>query len=216
MRVLADVPHVQQIPVHLPDIDIPTPEEVAIIIRALPAHLQPLVRLLAETGCRKGEALNLRWADVNEVTGEVSFRYREDWSPKNKESERKICIGENLLGIIRSLPKKGKYVFPGRDDPNKPMNNFRKALLTAIKSAKVTRNDKPMHITPHVLRKSYITWQIRKGVPEATIQKQVGHAKGSRITTRHYNQTSNDDLRGAVFELPKVQCAKHKKYSSNS
>ena len=93
---------------------IPRPEEVVRILAALPPKRRPIVRFLAETGCRKGEAQNLTWGCVDEVNGLVYIESRDGWAPKTQSSERSIPLNEALLEEIRKLPKRGPYVFPVR------------------------------------------------------------------------------------------------------
>ena len=206
---IRNVPRVEQIPVVLEDVEVPTPEEVVRIINALPKRLRPLVQLLAETGCRKGEALNLTWDDLDEVNGVIYIRPKKDgWSPKTHSSIRRVPIGTDLLGRIRRISKTSSYVFPGRGGADKPMNNFRKALASAVERANIERNGKLMQITPHLLRKAYITWQKEKGVDDAILQPLVGHARGSRVTLRHYMHATDKSKRNAVLELPKIDESK--------
>jgi len=173
------------------------------IIGALPDRLKPLVKFIAETGCRSGEVFNLTWRDIDEVNGIAHIRPKEGgWSPKTSESARRVPLGASLLASLSALPKKGKCVFPGRGNPDKPINNIRKALRSAIKRAKVFRDGEPMHITPHILRKAYITWQIVAGKDMEMIQRLIGHKKGSKTTARHYIHFSDDEKQAALLELP--------------
>ena len=99
------IPTVEQIPVPRKEAVIPTPEEAARIILALPKRLQPLARFLAETGCRPGEAFNLTWDSVDEVNGFVEICATEGWTPKTQQSERRIPLNPSLLTMVRELPK---------------------------------------------------------------------------------------------------------------
>jgi len=202
-KFIFEVPQVEQLPVVLEDIEVPTQDEVNRIIRALPDRLKPLVKFMAETGCRSGEAFNLTWHDIDEINGIAHIRLKENgWAPKNPKSGRRVPLGSELLKALRELPKAGKYLFASRDNPNKPKNNFRKALKTAVNKAQIIRHGQPMHITPHLLRKAYITWQKERGTDEAIIQPLVGHAKGSKITSRYYMHFSDKYKREALLELP--------------
>lgn len=197
-----EVPHVQRLPVHRVYLDLPTPSELSRIMDALPPRLRPLFRMLAETGCRKGEVFNLEWTDINIVQGYIDIRPKEGgWTPKTAHSERRIWISEGLLDMLRGLDTKSHYVFPGRAK-GRPMSNFTKALAAAVKKARVRRDGKPMKLTPHMLRKSYATWQAMSMVPESVLQDLLGHAPGSRITKQHYVFAQEEAKKAAVFELP--------------
>jgi integrase len=198
---VSTIPTVEQIPSHRRNVIVPEAAEVRRLIDALPDRLKPIVQFLAETGCRLGEARHLTWDCVNEVHGIVHIRPRDDWSPKTKYSERRIHIQGELLGVIQRLTKRGRYVFCGKN-PGKPLDNFRKALASATKTAKIKRDGKLIKITPHVLRKAYATWQAQRLVPQSTLQALLGHAPGSRGTDQHYIFTTEQAKAEAAFQLP--------------
>ena len=199
-------PTVERVPVKPTATLIPTPEEVVRIIQALPDFLKPLIRFLAETGCRKGEALNLTWDNVDEVGGYVEISSREGWTPKTQQSERRIPLNPSLLAEIRCLPKVSEYVFPGFK-PDRPITNFKKRWVAAVKKAKIVRNGKTVHVTVQSLRKAHATWQAERGVTESVLQDLLGHAKGSAVTKRYYVQVSEEAKRNAVLSLPLEQCS---------
>ena len=180
---------------------VPTPEEVVRILAALPLKYRPIVRFLAETGCRKGEAQNLTWDCVDEVNGLVYIESRDEWTPKTQSSERSIPLNEALLDEIRKLPKLGPYVFPGAA-PDKPMGAFRRPWKKAVADAKIMRRGRPVHIPVKSLRKAHATWQAERGVAESVLQGLMGHAKGSRMTRKFYVQVTDEAKRAAVIQLP--------------
>lgn len=200
-RYLVDVPKVERIPVRRKKAVIPTPEEAVRIIEMLPPRLRPLVRFLCETGCRKGEALNLTWDCVDEVNGFVEILAREGWTPKTEQSERRIPLNRALLEMIRGLPKTGPYVFSG-NRPDKPIRRFERALNTAIEKADIRRNGKQVHLTPQSFRKANATWQAMRGVNESVLQGLLGHAAGSSVTKQYYVHATEEAKRAAVIELP--------------
>ena len=69
--------------------------------RSLPAYRITLFAFL--TGCRFSEAANLRWVDVDDS----SIRFMDT---KNKE-HRTIAASGAVLKLIKSIPRKGRYVF---------------------------------------------------------------------------------------------------------
>jgi integrase len=199
--LIPDVPKVEPIPQRPKPSVIPTPHEVVQIIHGLPCYLQPLVRFLAETGCRKGEAINLIWDCVDEVEGYVEINAREGWTPKTQQSERRIPLNDALLALIRSLPKTGQYVFAGQSG-DAPIGDFRKAWRTAVAKVDMQRRGKQVHIPVKALRKAHATWQAERGVQESVLQELLGHARGSSVTRKHYVEVSERAKRRAVIELP--------------
>lgn len=180
---------------------VPTSEEVVRVLTALPPKYRPIVRFLAETGCRKGEAQNLTWDCVDEVNGVVYIETRNGWTPKTQSSERSIPLNEALLDELRGLPKLGAYVFPGAT-PDKPMGDFRKPWTRAVAEAKIIRRGKQVHIPIKSLRKAHATWQAERGIAESVLQGLMGHAKGSRMTRKFYVQVTDEAKRAAVIQLP--------------
>ena len=72
------------------------------------------------TGCRKREALDLLWKDVDFERSTVFFR-------KTKTDPRKQQMSEALRSFLLTLPSQtySPYVFPGRT-PERPLENVRK------------------------------------------------------------------------------------------
>lgn len=198
-KIIREVPSIERMEVEQKDIDLPSIEEMRTIIAAFPERLRALVLLFAETGCRKGELFNLPWEHFHELKGEIHVRPHRGWQPKNKTSTRQIPLSAEMTAILRGLPKTGYYVFPGRDG-DKPINNFRKAMKTALSKSGVTRNGKPIHLTPHLIRKAYTTWQSGR-VELTVLQQLLGHVKGSRVTQSVYINPAEADRRRAVLSL---------------
>lgn len=198
---LDSAPRPERIPVRPAQAVIPSPEEVVRIMRALPDRLRPLVRFLAETGCRKGEAVNLTWDCVDEIGGFVEIRSRENWTPKTQQSERRIPLNAALVAMIRELPKKGAYVFAGQT-PDEPIGSFRRAWASAVRDAKITRRGQSVHLPIKSLRKAHATWQAERGINESVLQGLLGHARGSRVTRQFYVHATEDAKKAAVMVLP--------------
>jgi integrase len=164
-------------------------------------RLRVLLAFLAETGCRRGEVLNLTWDAIDEKDGVAVIEPRGEWTPKTASSSRRLPLSNGMLEVLRQVPRTGPYVFPGRD-PNKPMKDFKRSLASAVKAAGLSRNGRPMRITPHVLHKANATWLAIRGVHPRLLQSLLGHSPGSRITDQHYVQSTDEALRQAAIKLP--------------
>jgi integrase len=200
---ITDVPKTEPVPVTRRRQVIPTPEEIARLLEALPERLRPMVRFMAETGCRKSEALQLTRDSVDEVNGFVEIRPREGWTPKTAQSERSIPLSAPLLETLRRLPKQSMYVFPGKKT-GKPITNFRSALASAIEKADIRRNGRLVHLAAPPAQGVRHTWQAMRGVNESVLQDLLGHARGSRVTREHYVHATEEAKRAAVLALPLV------------
>ena len=72
----------------------------------------PLVAFLANTGCRRGEAVALRWESVDLARRLVRIEPGNGWAPKSRRA-REVPINDALLPWLQ-LPRRSEYVFPSR------------------------------------------------------------------------------------------------------
>jgi integrase len=210
-QIVTKVPKFETLPVRAKKPDLPEPEEVARILEHLPPRTALLVRFLAETGCRKGEAFNLESEDLDDANALVHIRAKAGWTPKTASSERLIAVSPGLMADLVESARDAcrealahrwpasKLVFPGRNGVR--MTDFDKALRAAVKKAGVLRDGQPMHLTPHMLRKANATWLARARVPDAILQPRLGHVAGSKITAKTYVHMDVEDQRSAVIDL---------------
>ena len=82
---------------------LPYEEEVIQLISELPRSKAALCQLLKETGCRAGEAFQLKWADIN--NGVVSI------TPEKHSKPRQFQLSPKLLAMLQSLPRKGLKIW---------------------------------------------------------------------------------------------------------
>jgi integrase len=206
------IPKIEQIPVRRTRVELPTMAEVAQILERLPDRVSLLVRLLAETGCRKSEAFALEWSDVRSDLGVIMIRRKEGFTPKTDHSDRDVPVGPALFEALEEAKRRARasalqrgepmsvLVFPGRTGGR--MHNFSKALATAIKAADVKRNDKPLHLNAKAFRKAHVTWQKQRGVDDSLLQPRIGHAPGSRVTAAIYTHVMSEAARSIILNLP--------------
>jgi integrase len=128
-------------------------------------------RFLALTGWRKGEALGLRW-------GEVDLARRTARLADTKTGFSLRPLSHAACDVLRSVPRAGDRVFPATrgDGPMSGLPRFwaRIAKLGGL----------PADVTPHVLRHSFASLAADLGYSEPTIAALVGH-KGQTITSRY-------------------------------
>jgi len=137
-----------------------------------------LVRLLALTGLRRGEAVNLRWSEVD-IPGHA-LRLAD-----SKEGASVRPIGRPVEELLASLPRKegAIYVLPASRqraaDANEkefPFGGFASSIRRLIAKAGLTG------VTAHVLRHSYGSVGGDIGYSESTIGAMMGH-KGRTVTS---------------------------------
>ena len=130
------------------------------------------IRFLAVTGWRSGEALGLRWADVD-----LSRRTARLADTKTGASLRPLAHA--ACDVLRELPRISEaLVFPPTRGEGR-MTGFRKIWNRIARLGEL-----PAEVTPHVLRHSFASVAADLGYSEPTIAALVGH-KGHSITSRY-------------------------------
>jgi integrase len=148
----------------------------------------PVVLTMARTGLRIGEALALKWDDVDihgrrlRVARTLSDDGTRIDTPKSGHG-RDVDLSTELTAVLRKLHVLRKeealrhgrpvteWVFSTPTGTHLDPRNVRRAFGKALKEAKL-----PPHFTPHSLRHSYASILIAEGVSPAYVQRQLGHA----------------------------------------
>lgn len=153
-----------------------------------------LFLLLCLTGCRRGEALALKWSDVNLDRGRIIIRAektgRTRWLMLTGAAEGEISPG--LLALMRQWrdeDKKRQYVLPhnGLPEPKFP----KKAWDTVNQTLN-------LNITPQKLRQNFTSYAASLGVPASVAAMWQGH--GVEVAERHYRAQLVDRCEGATIE----------------
>jgi integrase len=130
------------------------------------------VRFLALTGWRSGEALELRW-------GEVDLARRTATLADSKTGRSLRPLSHAACDVLRSLPRiADQLVFPATRGDGR-MAGFPKLWTRIAKLGEL-----PADVTPHVLRHSFASLAADLGYSEPTIAALVGH-KGHSVTSRY-------------------------------
>jgi integrase len=144
----------------------------------LPWQVVAAVRLLALTGCRRGEIETLRWADVD-----LAGRCLRLSDSKTGKSVRPL--GSAAAAVLAALPRSGPFVLPGRD-PARHFSGLPKAWLRIV--ARVAGDGREAGelagLTPHGLRHAFASSAADIGLSEITIAALLGHASGT-VTGRY-------------------------------
>lgn len=145
--------------------------------------------LLATTGMRKGEALALRWSDVDFEKEVISISRTRDHlgerSTKTDNSQRTIDVSKALLKHLKKykLWSAQKKMINGMK-----LNNDDHILINTSNSEPVAKMypnqlmervfEKGIikRVTPHTLRHTYASLLISKGIPVTTVAKMIGDA----------------------------------------
>ena len=123
------------------------------------------VRLLALTGCRRGEIEKLRWDEVD-LAGRC-LRLSD-----SKEGKSVRPLGSAATDLIARLPKNAPFVLLGNSS-ERPFSGLPKAWLRIRKRANLP------DLTLHGLRHAYASVASDLGYIEPTIAAMLGHASGT-------------------------------------
>src|SRR5262249_38672882 len=160
-----------------------------------------LVRGLAFTGCRKGEAGQITWRDVDFAAGEVVMRGDHETATKNWEVRRVPMIPDALALFERMRSER-----PGESLDAKVfrVGECQKALERACKKVGADR------ITHHDLRHLYATRCIESGVDIPTVSRWLGHKDGGALAMKTYGHLRREHSiaqaqRGTFTPVPAQQ-----------
>lgn len=130
------------------------------------------VRFLAFTGCRKNEAANVLWSDVDFERGRVHLRVT-----KNGQARFVPMIPD-----ARDLLKKLRNERAGTDDstPVLAVREAQKAMDNAAQKIGMSR------ITHHDLRHLFATQCIESGIDIPTVSRWLGHVDGGALAMKVY------------------------------
>jgi integrase len=172
--------------------DIPTPQEVARLVKAAKGKVKVLLMTAASTGLRASELRGLRWFDVDLKAGELHVRQRADaWNtigpPKSKTSRRTVPLGHELLLALKEWKlacPKGELdlVFPTSTGAVQHHKNMLETIEPVMKAAGVvTKAGKPKYAL-HAFRHFFASWCINakdrggRELPAKEVQSLLGHS----------------------------------------
>jgi len=142
------------------------------------------IRLLALTGCRKGEVVNLKQP-------EVDLEHRQLRLADTKEGYSLRPLGEPAAELLREIKAHaGSRALFGTGKAGAPYQGLPKAWVRIVKRTKL-RN-----ITLHTLRHSFATTANTLGCSEPTIAAMLGHSRGTM--TSRYVHVVDDTLLAAA------------------
>lgn len=142
----------------------------------------PFLAFVAATGVRKGEAIGLKWEDVNFETGVMQIR-----GTKSKKSNRPLDIDPGVTKLLRAHRKTQRrqrracgsmwvetgYVFTSATGTRIDRSNALRMVKAAAKRAGV------QNAKLHAFRHSAATTMLANGIPLADVSAILGHSRTS-------------------------------------
>ena len=181
------------------------------------SYFFPLVYLMSYTGLRQGEALALKWSDIDfenkKITvNKTAVRIKERQTlqtPKTKNSKRVISIDSATLSILKSWKKdqikiyfkNGKhfkgdenFIFTNQRGEWVHIHNFIRYFKRFIADHKLKQ------ITPHGLRHTHASLLFSAGVEPKNISDRLGHST-VQITLDLYTHITEEQRTDTVEKL---------------
>jgi integrase len=146
-----------------------------------------VVRFLALTGWRKGEALGLRWSEVDLARRTTTLTDTKTGRSIRPLSQQACDVLQDMAELH---PNGTGLVFPATRGDG-PMTGFRKFWVRIAQYGAL-----PREVTPHVLRHSFASLAGDLGYSEPTIAALVGHS--GRSTTSRYVHSADAALLAAA------------------
>ena len=142
---------------------IPTEEEVDQLIARAGKRLAPFLQLLKETGMRRGEAVRLKWTDIDFKRKTVSV------TPEKGSNPRLLPLSEKTLGMLQTIPKKSDRMFPTLSSLTSNFYIQRKTLARKLNDPRILK------ISLHTLRHWKATMEYHKTKDIIHVQQVLGH-----------------------------------------
>jgi len=141
-------------------------------------RFRAFIAILISTGCRISEALDLKIEDI-------SWRRKEALIVGKGNKERKLYFTKLSLDCIREYIERrgyeGEYVFVAESKTNRwDRNDAQRNFRNYRKKSGIKKN-----YTAHVIRHSFATMLLKKGIGLGHIQALLGHSD-IQTTCKHY------------------------------
>lgn len=149
-----------------------------------------VVRFLAFTGWRKGEALGLRWSEIDLARRTATLSDTKTGRSVRPLSQQACDVLQDMAALH---PSGNGLVFPATRGKG-VMQGFRKFWVRIAELGGL-----PHEVTPHVLRHSFASLAADLGYSEPTIAALVGHS--GRSTTSRYVHSADAVLLAAADEV---------------
>jgi len=144
---------------------IPLEKEIDALIAGCGRKTAKLLQLLKETGMRIGEALNLRWIDVDIERNTINCRSEKHGNP------RMFKVSTKLIAMLNQLPKKNEKVFGGKSSKTKRWTYIKQRKRIAQK----LQNPRLNHVTFHTFRHWKATMEYHRTKDILHVKQLLGH-----------------------------------------
>ncbi len=185
-----------------------TVAEVRYILECLdkePLKWRAYVRLLIDTGCRRGEIAALKWSAVDFTNNQIAIVSNACYTPgagsyldtPKSRRTRTIDVGPEVMSLLKEVQREqaekgiSQFVFPKRGKTSEPM------FATTPTKYLATFSDRyGVELHPHKLRHTYASIGITNGADVASIAENLGHSDKA-VTLRMYTDANKESRKRA-------------------
>jgi integrase len=145
---------------------IPLESELDQLIAGCGKHTATILQTLKETGMRIGEAIRLKWTDINPENNTITLNDTEKHG-----IPRMFKVSAKLIGMLQTMPKKSERIFGDA----KLCNKLRTFKDQRIGLAKKLENPRLTKITFHTLRHWKGTMEYHRTHDPDHVKRLLGH-----------------------------------------
>lgn len=196
------------------ELQVPTPREAAHLIRVAEGdRLCALWTWLALTGTRHGEALGLRWADLDLDAGVAAIRRTltnpgaEAGPPKTQQGTRTISLSPHLVKVLSTQRhdqmldrlaageawQDTGHVFTTRRGTPFGQRNVAREFKALLRKAGL-----PERFRIHDLRHAMATHWLARGIPAKVVSERLGHSSVAFTLQRYGHVLPNQQASAAA------------------
>jgi integrase len=174
LEVIQFVPKVKKLPSAPPKFDFLSFEDADKLIAAADGQWRNLIALALKTGLRQGELLGLRWKDVdleNRLLLVQRTIFRGTVTTPKSNKYRAVSLCDDVVAVLKDQEhRRGPWVFCDKSGTPLTDHKCKAPMKRAYLKAGLRK------VTWHMLRHTFASHLVMKGVHIRTVQELLGHA----------------------------------------
>lgn len=194
-----------------------TEAETKAVLHVMRSHSEGLLlAVLYYTGVRRGEALGLKWSDIDfhrreiSICRDIDFKAHGEGDLKTSSAMRKIPIANELLNVLGNVRGIGNaYIFPAPESGGPLSESTFKRRWNRLMRAmyeydqKIENDGQRSILTPHYFRHNFASVCHKKGTDVMLAHKWLGHSD-PRTTMTIYTHLTEASEKVSVRAINKV------------
>lgn len=193
-----------------PEIEAYTAGELRYILDCLelaPLKWQALIWLLCDSGIRRGEAVGLKWEDIDFPNGKATIRRSMGYTPEDgvfegttkANRQRTIDLSDKVLALLKKWREEQAQTCLSAWVFNRDADRSAEPMHPQSPTAYLARFGKRYGIEklhPHKLRHSFASVSITNGADVVSVSEKLGHANAG-FTLRQYAHANAESIKKA-------------------